>query len=288
MNSILLGWRRPLKRAMAAVLPEGVKKHLRAPLYGYRRARVALPVSFEADRGASRITIDGRVALRFAEEHRAVFRTHFVDHGAAVEEMASFIGLAAGARVLFDIGADRAIFSHVFCAMDAPNRAVAYEPSPDRMRSAKSLAAMNGFGDRILYRDCALQRQPGRATASVFADRTVVVGASPDGLGTIDVDISSVDREVAQLGLVPDLLKIDVEGDEYDVLLGAQRLLGERKPAICLELHLDLLERRGTPARLVVALLESHGYRFRTCRGDALRPREVSDSVHAILRLVAV
>jgi len=287
MNPIPLGWRRPLKRAMATVLPERVKKHLRAPLYGYRAASVALPVWFAEERGATRISVDGRLALRFAEEHRPVFRTHFVDHGAAVEEMASFIGLAAGARTFFDIGADRAIFSHVFCAMDAPNRAVAYEPSPDRMTSAKALTTMNGFDDRILYRDCALQREPGRATASVFADRTVVVGASPDGIGTIDVDIRSVDREVEQLGLVPDLLKIDVEGDEYEVLLGAQRLLRERKPAICLELHLDLLERRGTPAGLVVALLESHGYRFRTCAGAALTPREVSDSVHAILRLVA-
>src|SRR5262249_17543509 len=168
------------------------------------------------------------------------------------------------------------------------NRAIAYEPSRARTASAKTLTAMNGFADRILYRDCALQRQSGRAIGSLFEDRTVIVGASAQSIATVDVDIQSVDAEVARLGLRPDLLKIDVEGDEYEVLLGAERLLRERKPAICLELHLDLLERRGTSPRLVVALLDSHGYRFRTCAGAALTPPEVFDSMHAILRLVAV
>lgn len=288
MNLVPPAWRRPLKHAMAAVLPERVKKRLRAPLYGYRAAKVRLPVEFADDGDAARITIDGRLALRFAGEHRAAFRTHFVEHGAAVEEMASFVRLAAGARTFFDIGADRAIFSHVFCAMHAGNRAVAYEPSPERMASAKALAALNGFTDRIQYRDCALGRQAGHAKGAVFADRTVVVGASPGAVGTLDVDVSTVDEEVARLGVVPDLLKIDVEGDEYEVLLGARGLLRARKPALCLELHLDLLDRRQTPARLAVAALESHGYRFRTCTGDGLTPAEVAGSFHAILRLVAV
>lgn len=292
--------RRVLKGLLAEALPEPIKKRLRAPLYGYRPPRVVLPVEFTEDNASACVRVSHPAAaftLRFNQEQRPMVRTHLVDHGAAVEEMSNFIALAAGARTFFDVGADLAVFSNTFCAIDPRNRAVAFEPSAGRVDSAREFTLLNGFTDRIAFRSCALQRAPGHAAAAVFADRTVVVGATPDGrtfgseewqpVGTVDVDISSVDAEVAALGVVPDLLKIDVEGDEYEVLLGARKLLRERKPAICLELHLDLLERRGLSAALVVDELVSLGYRFRTCTGRSLSRGQVAGAVHSVLRFVA-
>lgn len=282
-------WRRGLKRVAAAVLPEGMKRRLRAPLYGYRPSEVSLPVEFSDGVDGPRIHVShagGAFSLRFREEHRLMIRTHFVDHGAAVEEMAAFISLAATARTFFDIGADLAIFSNVFCALHPGNRAVAYEPSPGRMQSARELTALNGFDGRVQFRSCALQSHAGHAVAGVFSDRTAIVGPPPAGVATIDVDVATVDGEVRALGLIPDLLKIDVEGDEWEVLRGARELLG-RKPAISLELHLDLLERRGRSAREVVDDLESFGYAFRSSVGRPLTPTQVAGSMNAILRLTA-
>jgi len=96
-----------------------------------------------------------------------------------------------------------------------------------------------------------------------------------------------MDEEIEQHGLEPDLLKIDVEGYEYEVLLGAKRLLEQRKPPICLELHLDLLERRGVEPRRVLAQLESYGYQFRSCAGQPLSPAGIAGSMNAIVRFVA-
>jgi hypothetical protein len=107
------------------------------------------------------------------------------------------------------------------------------------------------------------------------------------GAPRIEVEMTSLDREVERLGLEPDLLKIDVEGFEYEVLLGARGLLARRKPPICLELHLGLLERRGVAPRQVVELLQSHGYGFRTYHGRVLSADDVWDSMHAIFRFVA-
>jgi len=98
----------------------------------------------------------------------------------------------------------------------------------------------------------------------------------------------SIDAEVDTLKLVPDLLKVDVEGYEYEVIAGARRLLAERKPAICLELHLDLLERRGQSAARVIGELEAHGYRFRSCTGEPLSTSQIVNSMHVVRRLIAV
>ena len=100
--------------------------------------------------------------------------------------------------------------------------------------------------------------------------------------------MTSVDHEVRALGLVPDLLKIDVEGYEHEVLLGASELLRNRKPPVCLELHLDELDRRGVDARDVLGELQSHGYRFRKCSGAGWSSAEIRNAMSAIVRLVAI
>jgi hypothetical protein len=115
-----------------------------------------------------------------------------------------------------------------------------------------------------------------------------MVPGSLDPMGTAaDVEMTTVDREMEALGLVPDVIKIDVEGYEHELLRGAQRLLRTRKPVICLELHLDLLERRGISPADLIADLQSHGYHFRSCVGRPLDPFDITDSIHAILRFVA-
>ena len=111
-------------------------------------------------------------------------------------------------------------------------------------------------------------------------------GSDLDDVG--DLQVVSLDDEIDSLGVVPELVKIEVEGFEYEVLAGARRLLREHKPAISMELHLDLLERRGQSAAQVVDELRSHGYHFRSCRGRPLSASEICNSMHAVLRFVAV
>src|SRR4051794_11699238 len=104
MNSMMTRFfpRRRLKALGARILPEALKKRIRGILYGYRPSRVSLPVAFDADASGPTVVIDNRIRLRFAEPDRRAIRIHFVDHGAAVEEMSSFIDIAANAKTFFD------------------------------------------------------------------------------------------------------------------------------------------------------------------------------------------
>ena len=125
---------------------------------------MSLPVAFSSSAAGPAVVIDDRIRLRFAEQDRLAIRTHFADHGAAVEEMSSFIGIAANANILFDVGADRGIFSLVFCGSGDRKRAVAYEPSPSRFAAATALAALNACDGRLMLRQAALEiRTAGRA-----------------------------------------------------------------------------------------------------------------------------
>jgi FkbM family methyltransferase len=284
-----LRWRRVLRQRLAPFVPERIKAPLRPRLFGYRPSGVVLPIELLSDDRGRRALVDNHVTLRYRDEDAADFQYHFADNGESIDEIASFMALARSARTFFDVGAWKGLFSLMFCLLGDENRAVAYEPSPPGIDAITALAALNGCGSRIVPRQVGVGLAAGRASARIAPGGIITVDADPSSGDAIDdLHIVSLDEEVRARDLVPDLLKIDVEGYEYEVLAGARRLLQEHKPAICLELHLDLLERRGQTARQVVAELETHGYRFRTCAGQELSASNVCHSMHAVRRFVAV
>jgi FkbM family methyltransferase len=279
--------RRWIVRRAAGWLPETLKRLVRPSRIGFRAAAIGVHAAFSADDGGPLVLVDRRFTLRFREEDREEVAVLLRDNGESVEETASFLGLASSAHVLFDIGAAKAVFSEMFCLSNPDASAVAFEPSPQLAPSAAALIALNGCGARIRLRRCAVGAMPGRHTARLYPWGYVGVDG-PEGEGErVEVEMTSVDGEVEQLGVEPDLLKIDVEGYEYEVLLGATRLLKARKPPICLELHLDLLEKRGIAPRRVLLELEKYGYHFYSCVGRPLRAAQILGSVNAVMRLVA-
>jgi hypothetical protein len=52
----------------------------------------------------------------------------------------------------------------------------------------------------------------------------------------------ALDDLATDVGFVPDVMKIDIDGGEVDALEGAKRILGERKPALIIEVHSKELE----------------------------------------------
>jgi FkbM family methyltransferase len=282
-------WGRLVRQRLAPLLPERIKAPLRPRLFGYRPSSVALPIEFRSDDRGRAAVIDGRVALRYRDEDAADFHYHLADNGESIEEMASFMALAGSARTFFDVGAWKGLFSMIFCLLGDDKRAVAYEPSQAGIDATTALAALNGCASRIAPRQVGVGLAAGRAAARMAPGGIISVGADPSSGDAIDdLQIVSLDDEVRTHNLVPDLVKIDVEGYEYEVLAGARRLLRDHKPAICLEIHLDLLDRRGQSAAHVVNELVTHGYQFRTCTGQALSASDVSHSMHAVRRIVAV
>jgi len=279
--------KRWIRRQAASCLPAWIKAPFRARRVGFRAPEISASAAFSADDDGPFVIIDRRVRLRFRDEDSGDVALHLRDNGESVEEMASFLSIASSAHLLFDVGAAKGVFSEIFCLLDPASQAVAFEPSPALADSAAALAVINGCQSRLHLRRCAVGVKAGSHAARLYSWGYVGVDAADGEGASIQVDMTSIDEEIEQRGLEPDLLKIDVEGYEYEVLLGAKRLLEQRKPPICLELHLDLLERRGVEPRSVLAQLESHGYQFRSCAGHPLRPSEIAGSMNAVFRFVA-
>lgn len=79
--------------------------------------------------------------------------------------------------------------------------------------------------------------------------------------GSVSVNSVMLDDFLKRNGVVPDLIKVDVEGAEMNVLLGMRQILHDEKPILFLEIHPPNLHYFNTSTSAILSLLIENGYR---------------------------
>lgn len=143
------------------------------------------------------------------------------------KDMAFTLHLLRAGDVFVDIGANLGSYT-LLAAGVVGARCVAFEPVPSTCERLRESLAINGLADRTDVRNLALARPDQVAAGARLAfstDRNCENSFVDDSYAgrKIYVNVSSIDAECA--ALQPCLIKIDVEGFERDVLLGAQATL---------------------------------------------------------------
>ncbi|MBT5226803.1 MAG: FkbM family methyltransferase [Proteobacteria bacterium] len=137
---------------------------------------------------------------------------------------ASFVG----DDIFFDIGANAGYFSCL--ALSCGVRGVtAFEPDPDTCNVMDAQRRLNGWDDTALsIVPMGLSDESGRQQLIRGSDS----GESGFGdwphrepVGKIEVEVITLDEYCRQVGHYPSVMKIDVEGWEYQVLRGATTVL---------------------------------------------------------------
>lgn len=174
-------------------------------------------------------------------------------------------------RVVIDAGANIGAFSLYVAGHATSARVIALEPFPSTFDILSDNIALNNLQERVLVRPWALgghdeiRQMEGENWPSHVRRLT---HSSSDG-GGVSVETVSLATLVEREALLRvDLLKIDIEGAEFEALLGQPRELFEKIGAIALEYHPI---RPGCRDELFRAL-SSYGYRLledRPCGCDA-------------------
>ena len=206
--------------------------------------------------------------------------------------MRAFIHECKLGGVLIDVGAHNGFFTLLFAAADASNRVLAFEPSQELRSRAEHLAEINQLGARVEFSPCVVSDKPGEVrffadAASGFVQTQAFSGNDTGGFSPVTLTATTLDEACLTRGLVPTLIKIDVEGFEWEVLQGALRTLERHRPTIFLELHLNYLEQRGLDPRKVLDLLEQRGYCFFNSEGQGLTLSSIIRSWLPVVRMVA-
>lgn len=141
---------------------------------------------------------------------------------------------------VIDIGAHIGYYTLLFAKCVGLNgRVVAFEPLPanfellERNIQLNELTCVQAFSQAVFSGNEELiltvpDDLPHSGDASVFQNR---------GAKQFRVPAIALDTFCESAGLRPDILKMDVEGAEYDVLMGARKTIDRFSPKLLIELH---------------------------------------------------
>ncbi|MCK9344986.1 MAG: FkbM family methyltransferase [Candidatus Pacebacteria bacterium] len=166
--------------------------------------------------------------------------------------------------VFVDIGAN--IGQHTMFAasvVGTEGKVSSFEPIPRVYNQLLDSARINHFEDIIDARNIALGEAP--KTETLYVETNNVGGSSivgPHGKENeeIVINIKRGDDELKDFQRV-DMIKMDVEGYEYEVLAGIQKVLAIHKPVIVMEFSGKLYFEKGRDhGNKIISLLQNLGY----------------------------
>ena len=160
-------------------------------------------------------------------------------------------------ETVLDIGAFLGTYAIMAARWTGPlGRVLAFEPSPASFQILKRHLLMNNLcAPRVEARCAAVGARVGRHPLKQFElepYRNQIVADDADG-STVMVDIVTVDSVCARWTRVPDWIRLDVQGLEFDVLEGAREVIhaGRGRLKIIAEMHPQLWPECGIQPREV-------------------------------------
>lgn len=220
---------------------------------------------------------DGIVLHGISDRSRFGFEFFCWRSPEARKEMTRFIELAKGRKSFMDIGSADGIFSCVFQTINN-GECHSFEPNPVvREALLQNLSGLNAH----IYAD-AVSDTDGEVIGHLEDD--LFVAGLDELLSAQHIDRGepikfktvTVDGFCKEKNVIPDTIKIDVEGHEGAVLLGAKETIKALRPLIFLEVHLWFLRRHNRMDSLAKAIHVLDGYTIEdSMSGAVMNPSDI-------------
>jgi FkbM family methyltransferase len=211
---------------------------------------------------ANPLIISIRRFLRVTKLNRLFFKFLYGD-GYEDRVDKALLGKIKKGDVVWDIGANIGYYTSIFSKkVGDGGRVFAFEPHPSTFEKLQKTCVDNNTTNINL----GLSNEVGSLNFSDKSENTInsIVSDSYKGK-KLSVKIDIADNVVKHLiAVIPNIIKMDVEGYELSVLKGMNELLKEEKlRLIVIEVHHKLLDDMGylDGARIIASILEAHGFK---------------------------
>lgn len=156
--------------------------------------------------------------------------------------------ISKGKKVVFDIGANVGLYS-LALSLHA-KKVFSFEPVPRNVAYLYHNLRLNKVNN-VFIAPCAIGS---KSKLTLFEEGTNTATGKVSEEGIQPVFVVALDDFCSTFKVLPELLKIDIEGAEYDLLLGAKKSL-VLLPPLFISYHSPELEKKCT------LLLKSYGYK---------------------------
>lgn len=194
---------------------------------------------------------------------------HDPRYGAAfqgwLEQQLEGFSRPADRSIAFDVGAHEGEFFRALTETPLISGLVLFEPHPDnaeRLRQTFQKAGVTIEEVAVAATSGTVEFQYGddTATGSLLPPK----GFTPAATQSKAITTTSLDDYASKHGMLNrvNILKVDTQGADLQVLMGAETLLAESQPILIVEIiFAQLYENQGSPAELI-SWLSNHGYQL--------------------------
>ena len=196
---------------------------------------------------------------------------------------AKIYALLKPSDTFFDIGANIGFFTLLAATRVGQGGAVhAFEPLKKLNQQIAASVKENGLENVVLHQ-VACGDSTGLAQINVFAHNIGKSSLYDEKINDAAAETVVVVRldDYLEVNVPVGLMKIDVEGYEYEVLKGAQKTIAKYKPTIIMEFAVNRLANitgDDQTAYTILEFLKQEGYQIKTVSGDTVEdfPRFVN------------
>ena len=163
--------------------------------------------------------------------------------------------------VFFDLGAHIGFFSIVAAAIC--KRVECFEIDPKCVPIIKRNIKINGFKN-ISVNNVAISDREGKIKIPVLDNPRPMLSISGQNVQDKFIKVKSTDLDtfIKKNKIKPDLIKIDVEGAEYNVLRGMKKTLKKKNIKLLVEVHPGQLKNFGHTYHDVIRILRKSDYKI--------------------------
>lgn len=155
------------------------------------------------------------------------------------EAQRAYEALVLDGQTVFDLGANTGIHSLLFAKLVGPaGRIIAFEPLPANVDEINRTISLNGVSNVTIVAK-AVGSDDGVASFKVgkHGKQGSLVGIGCESGTSSEVIVITLDSFVEQSGVLPDFIKIDIEGAESRALEGFSRCVNRSFPTFAIDLH---------------------------------------------------
>ncbi len=192
--------------------------------------------------------------------------------------------LCVNADTLFDIGGNIGIIAMILAKKMKPGTTIySFEPAPLSFKYLEDSARVQKGNARIIPVNYAVSNNNDKLYFTNDGNSCTNHISAANEKGTISIDSVTIDAFCETNKVVPQVMKIDIEGAEYWALEGMQKTLRNNDCTVLVEIHQGYLESNGIDNHKFGKLIDTIGYKVFNTVGDEIKSDDAMKNSCVIL-----
>jgi FkbM family methyltransferase len=179
-------------------------------------------------------------------------------------------------NTVFDIGGNIGVVAIILSKrMKKDSTIYSFEPAPSSFKYLADMARVQNGNSKIIPINSAVSNNNEKLCFTNDGNSCTNHILDHNEANSISVDSITIDEFCVKNNVIPQLIKIDVEGAEFWALEGMKQTLTDNNCIVLIEIHREFLVEHHIDGKMFSAIINTIGYRTFDCFGNEISSEDV-------------